>query len=114
MIFRLFLLREKGGLIPKWQRATWRGIVGKLTIRDEVDPVLNRTTRVAQMHDPATGNRLPNVLPLRDVQVVRMTESLMILSGIERLEDVIIDRPFDVAQTWWLEFEDPKNDNEYT
>lgn len=103
MLYRLYLLRDRGGLIPKWQRATHRGVLGQLTLDECRDPVLNRMTRVAELLDPHTGAPLP-VAPLRDVQLIRLTGSLMVLSGTERVEDErIAERTYDVAQTWWLE-----------
>jgi len=42
---------------------------------------------------------------LRDVQLVELTRERLILSGIERYEDITMNRIEDFAQTWvcWLE-----------
>lgn len=104
MHFRLFLLREKGGLIPKWQRATHRGLVGVLRVMEARDDVLNRTTRQADLLDPKTGAPAVGVLTLRDAQLVHWSGGMLVLTGIERLDDVVSSRPYDVAQTWWLEW----------
>lgn len=105
MRFRLFRLREKGGLIPKWQRATHRGELGVLRVAEVRDDVLNRATRQADLLDAVTGKVVSGVLPLRDVQLVHWSAGTVILSGIERDEDVLLSRPFDYAQSWWLELE---------
>lgn len=105
MRFRLFRLREKGGLIPKWQRATHRGELGVLRVSDVRDDVLNRATRQADLLDVMTGAPVPGVLPLRDVQLVHWSGGTLVLNGIERDDDVLLSRPVDYAQSWWLEFE---------
>lgn len=99
----LYFIRERGGVIPKWQRATHRAIHGELSIIERRDDVLNRASRVAEIHDINTGTVLETVPPLFDAQVVHLSKSLMIISGIERIPDVFINRVYDFAQTWWLE-----------
>ncbi|MBD9363799.1 hypothetical protein EBB_25560 [Methylomonas sp. EbB] len=44
---------------------------------------------------------------LRDAQLVELTRERLILSGIERQEDLVINKIEDFAQTWvcWLDAE---------
>lgn len=109
MIFKLFLIREKGGVLPKWQRATHHGIRGELSLSEQKDDVFNRVSRVAVMLDEHSQAPIAKVAPLYDAQLVRLTKSLMILSGVERIHDPIINRTYDFAQTWWLEAPDAED-----
>lgn len=105
MLFRLFLMRERGGLTPKWQRATHRGVVGVLRVIEVRDEVLNRATRQADLLDPGTGAPVDGVLSLRDVQLVHWSGGVLVLNGIERVEAPLQGRAFDYAQSWRLELE---------
>jgi len=78
---------------------------GKLHVFEVTDPVLNRVTRTAELLDPSAGAPLPNVLTLRDAQLLHRYVDTLIFSRIERLEDVLAGRPFNDAQTWRLEFQ---------
>lgn len=104
MNYRLFRLRENGAIIPKWQRATHRGILGQLQVAEVFDALLNRWTREARLQ-PANQAGAAEIPVLRDVQLIRLDGALMILSGIERRHEPLVDRYHDLAQTWWLEAE---------
>lgn len=100
---RIFLhrLREKGWPIPKYQFAFKRPLEGELTVFEQGDDVLNRYTRAAKFVPtvPDDGHNL-----LLDAQVVELSQSRLVLSGIERQHDVALNRVVDYAQTWvgWL------------
>lgn len=103
MHVRLHLLRDRGRPIPKWQFATKQPIAVEITLREERDEVLNRFTRVARaLIKP--GHPHQDIPPLRDVQLVELSSSRMVLSGIERGDEALSVRPADCAQTWvcWL------------
>ena len=104
MLIRLHRLRDRGWPIPKYQFAFKKTILGELTVHELFDPVLNRHTRVATLLNPASGAPL-DVPPLRDTQLVGLTREVLSLSGIERLEDPLVLKVEDFAQTWlcWLE-----------
>jgi hypothetical protein len=99
MLIHLHRLRERGWPIPKYQFAFKKSIPGEITVREDRDPILNRHTRIARLHDPVTGKFL-DIPPLLDVQLVGLTREAMSLSGIERVEDELRGRTEDFAQTW--------------
>ena len=104
MLIRLHRLRERGWPIPRYQFAFKKTILGELTVHEVRDPVLNRHTRVATLLDPTTGAPL-DVPQLLDTQLVGLTREVLSLSGIERVEDPLILKVEDFAQTWlcWLD-----------
>lgn len=99
MIVYLHRLRDRGWPIPKYQMAFKNTVEGALTLREERDTVLNRHTRIARLHS-STGATKLDVPPLLDAILVELTAERLVLSGIERHEDVAIARIEDVAQTW--------------
>lgn len=99
MIVYLHRLRERGWPIPKYQFAFKDGIEGKLTLREERDTVLNRHTRIARLQSPSSAIQL-DVPPLLDAILVEVTAERLVLSGIERHEDIAIAKIEDFAQTW--------------
>ena len=110
MLIRLHRLRERGWPIPRYQFAFKKTILGELTVHEVRDPVLNRYTRVARLVAPDTGAHL-DVPPLLDAQLVGLTREVLSLSGIERLEDPLIFKVEDFAQTWlcWLDARDSRS-----
>lgn len=100
MLIRLLRLRERGWPIPKYQFAFKQGIPGELTVHEERDTVLNRYTRIARLSDPVTRSPIPNIPKLLDAQLVGLTREMMSLSGIERIEDPVLQKIEDFAQTW--------------
>lgn len=103
MLVYLHRLRDRGWPVPKWQFATKRPIAGELTLHEERDDLLNRHTRVARLRAP-TGAAALDIPPLLDAQLVELSSSRLILSGIERQEQPLISKVEDFAQTWvcWL------------
>lgn len=102
MLVRIHCLRERGRPLPKHQFAFKEAVAGWLTVHEERDNLLNRHTRVARLRSAENSTEL---LPaLRDAQLIEMTRERLILSGIERQEDVVINKIEDFAQTWvcWL------------
>lgn len=104
MIVFLHRLRERGRPIPKYQFAFKEAIEGVLTVHEERDAVLNRHTRIARLRSPVGANRL-DIPPLLDATLIELTAERLVLSGIERHNDVAIVKIEDFAQTWvcWLE-----------
>jgi hypothetical protein len=91
--------RDKGIVIPGWQRGRLRPFRGLLLITTERIDALNRYAKVARMHmldrhDPAPP-------PLFDVQPVEMAVDFWTYSGFERIDDGI-GIFYDFAQTWVL------------
>lgn len=99
MIVYLHRLRDHGWPIPKYQMAFKDTVEGTLTLHEERDAVLNRHTRIARLRPPAATTKY-EVPPLLDAILVELTAERLVLSGIERHEDVAIARIEDVAQTW--------------
>ena len=87
MIVYLHRLRDRGWPIPKYQMAFKNTVEGALTLREERDTVLNRHTRIARLHS-STGATKLDVPPLLDAILVELTAERLVLSGIERHEDV--------------------------
>ena len=107
MLIRLHRLRERGWPIPKYQFAFKEALLGDLTLREERDGVLNRYTRVAKVR--STGRGSPLLVPrLLDAQLLEVTRERLVISGIERIEELSISKIEDFAQTWvcWLDAAD--------
>ena len=104
MLVRLHRLRERGWPIPKYQFAFKQARLGELTLTEVRDSVLNRYTRMAKLSG-VEGAKPQLAPPLLDAQLIELTQERMILSGIERYEDIVIAKIEDFAQTWvcWLE-----------
>lgn len=103
MLVQIHCLRERGRPLPKHQFAFKEAVTGWLSVHEERDGLLNRHTRVARFRAIESSNEL---LPaLRDAQLIEMTRERLSLSGIERHEDIAINRIEDFAQTWvcWLD-----------
>lgn len=103
MLVRLHRLRERGWPIPRYQFAFKSAVEGELTLHEERDDLLNRYTRIARLRSP-NGYADLGVPPLLDAQLVELTRERLVLSGIERSEDITIQRIEDFAQTWvcWI------------
>lgn len=104
MLVRLHRLRDRGWPIPKYQFAFKEALLGDLTVHEERDEILNRYTRVAKVR--STENGSPLLVPcLLDAQLLEMTRERLVLSGIERIEELSISKIEDFAQTWvcWLD-----------
>lgn len=103
MIVRLHRLRERGWPVPKYQFAFRAPLPGELILFELRDDILNRHTRVARLLTEAGALR-SDIPDLLDAQVLSLTRERMVLSGIERDEDVALNRIVDFAQTWvcWL------------
>lgn len=96
-------MRERGWPVPRYQFAFRKTLLGDLTLHEQRDNVLNRATRVAQLRSLEPGCEL--LVPLLlDAQLVELTSERLILSGIERIEEPLILKIEDFAQTWvcWL------------
>lgn len=96
---KIFLhrLRSRGSPIPKYQFAFKHTIEGALTLHEERDVVLSRTTRIARLDVADAGVDVP---PLMDAVLVELTAERLVLSGIERHKDEVLDKIEDFAQTW--------------
>jgi len=99
MLVKVIRLRDHGWLLPRYQIAFVPRTEANLVLAETKDEVLNRTTRLARLLDPATGRELP-IPPLLDAQLVAVTRDVMTFSGIERLPDKLELRSMDYAQTW--------------
>jgi hypothetical protein len=93
-------LRCKGRRVPKWQLHRAQRFEGQLTITEERDDVLHRTTRVARVIEvePRPINLLP---PLFDATLLWMSNDQMALTGFERVDST--GDYTDYAQTWLCE-----------
>lgn len=89
--------REKGVLIPGWQRGRLKAWRGLLLVKMEHVHELHRVTRVARMFSPTHDRDRPP--PLWDAQPVEMTIDYWTYTGTERVDDGI-GGFVDYAQTW--------------
>jgi hypothetical protein len=100
MKLAVICLREKGRRVPKWQLHRAVRFEGQLTITEEHDKLLHRTTRVARVI--GVERRPVNLLaPLLDATLIWMNNDQMALTGFEREETG--GGPTDYAQTWLCE-----------
>lgn len=99
MIVYLHRLRDHGWPIPKYQFAFKEPVEGELTLHEERDSILNRHARIARLRSLVATVKL-DVPPLLDAQLVELTRERLVLSGIERFEDITISKTQDFAQTW--------------
>jgi hypothetical protein len=104
MVVYLHRLRDHGWPIPKYQFAFKEAVEGELSLHEERDEVLNRQTRIARVRSPVATVKL-EVPPLLDAQLIEVTRERLVLSGIERHEDITIGKVTDFAQTWvcWVD-----------
>jgi len=101
MIFDVLLVRERGYALPRWRSGMHSAIRADLRIADEPDAAWHRSTRVARLYDPATHTPLAHP-PLYDVTLICVASEYLILSGIERIRDDLLDREIAYAQSWML------------
>ena len=100
MQLAVICLRNKGRRIPRWQLHRAQRLIGQLTIVEERDKVLHRTTRVARVI--AFERRAVDLLPpLFDATLIWMNNDQMALTGFER--DDASGGQIDYAQTWLCE-----------
>ena len=93
-------LRCKGRRVPKWQLHRAQRFEGQLTITEERDKLLHRTTRVARIIE--VERRPVDLLrPLFDATLIWMSNDQMALTGFER--DDTSGSHTDYAQTWLCE-----------
>lgn len=93
-------LLDRGMHIPRHRHCMITRKVGDLIIAEVADYVRNRQTRLARLVDDQ--GREP-ILPLHDAQVITIGPAYMVISGIERHEDMLRP-PIEYAQSWWVEF----------
>lgn len=91
--------REKGVLIPGWQRGRLKAFRGLLLVKTEYVHELLRYTRVARIHPATNGGPTPQ--PLWDAQPVENTLDYWTYTGTERVHDGI-NGFIDFAQTWYM------------
>ena len=103
MLYKVTLVRSDGWVLPRFRGCMFSPVRGHLIITEEFDAVQRRTMRVARLHDPDSGQALPDPPALRDVQIVAAQSDYITLSGFERHDDVLSERQRDVAQSWMLE-----------
>jgi hypothetical protein len=93
-------LRSKGRRVPKWLLHRAQRFEGHLTITEETDKDLHRTSRVARIIE--VERRPVEVLPpLFDATLLWMNYDQMAITGFERV-DTTGDFT-DYAQTWLCE-----------
>lgn len=102
MIFDVLPLRERGWTLPRFRSCMLRPVRAQLSVVDEMDPHLNRATRVARLSDPATGEPLASLGELRDAVLVCVRSDYLTISGVERVLDAPGGRVIEYAQTWML------------
>ncbi|MFH0134825.1 hypothetical protein ACGLHS_31745 [Variovorax sp. VaC1] len=91
--------RERGVVIPGWQRGRLRPFRGLLTITTVHIPALHRYLKVGRMHMQERHDKPPP--ELWDIAPIEMHVDWWSYGGIERIEDGI-GGVVDYAQTWVL------------
>lgn len=66
-----------------------------------MDPELRRLTRVARLFDPDSGKELDSPA-LFDAQITVMRKGYMALSGVERINQPLVGKTIEYAQSWVL------------
>ena len=88
-------LRDRGKPTPRWQYGGRMLVQGaRLELGEERDEVLRRTVLVARLYK--RESREQHAPELRDVQLLRVRNDDMVLSGIEVIEDACH------VQSWWV------------
>lgn len=93
-------LFDRGMLMPKHRHGMLKRHVGQLLISEAKDTVRRRRTRLARL---VCERDQDAILPLHDAEVVAIGPGYMVISGLERHED-ILRPPIEYAQSWWVEF----------
>lgn len=95
MLIYLYRLRDAGRPIPRYQFAFKPPAPGELLVLECRDNVLNRATRAAEFRPAGVTEAV-----LLDAQLVELSSSRLVLSGIERHHDELLNRITDYTQTW--------------
>lgn len=90
--------RERGVVIPGWQRGRLKAFRGQLLVRQVYQQHLHRYVLTATMH--MTERNIPPPPPLWDVRVVELDVDHWVLTGFERITDGGTET--DYAQSWVL------------
>ena len=100
LVVEVFLMRQQGWTLPKFRFATGPHIPGVLHVKDEAIPSLNRSARVARLHDVHTGFALDIPRPLIDATLIYQSAEDWVLTGFEQIDDGL--RVLDYAQSWYV------------
>lgn len=93
-------LFDRGMLLPRHRYCMLKRVAGELFITEVPDVIRRRQTRLARL---VGDDGVDGTLPLYDAQVVTLGHSHMVISGLERHEDLL--RPTtEYAQSWWVQF----------
>lgn len=101
MVFEVEFTRQEGWILPRFRACMIRLVRANVQIEDVVDPDLRRLTRVASLFDPDSGERL-DFPSLFDVQITAMKKGFMALSGVERVQQPLVGKTVEYAQSWVL------------
>ncbi|MDL5034324.1 hypothetical protein QRD43_20650 [Pelomonas sp. APW6] len=93
--FWCLLARHAGAPMPRWQQSRAPWVQGLLSVREQHEAALGRSTIVAKMLAEDQSELVP---PLLDARLLLVNHDRMVLTGLER--DVLTRR--EVAQTWLL------------
>jgi hypothetical protein len=97
--FDMIRVRNHGVLVPRHNVGLQRAVRGELHVRDEIRPDLRRHSRTAIFRAEGAGDAL---IQLYDVQLMHVTDEMMVLSGIEADFNQNGSLMADFAQTWVL------------
>lgn len=92
-------VRNHGVLVPRHNVGLQRAVRGELHVRDEIRPDLHRRSRTASFRANGSGDAL---IHMYDVQLMHVTDEMMVLSGIETDFNHNGSLQADYAQTWIL------------
>jgi len=102
MLYLILPLRDKGCALPRWRTCMPSAIRADVLIADETDPAWHRSTRVARLYDPDSRKPLAHPSPLYDVTIISASGDYLVLAGLERTRDDLLDREIAYAQSWLL------------
>ena len=103
MIFKVFLLYDRGWKLPRFRSAFQTPVSGYLRVRPGGSGVETTPGLIAQIIDPATGQPIAGLRQLSSVHLARVEDDYMILEGVELLPDKLNTRMHACIQAWMLE-----------
>ena len=103
MIFKVFLLYDRGWKLPRFRSAFQKPVSGYLRVRPGGSGIETTPSLIAQIIDPATDQPVAGLRQLSRVNLARVEEDYMLIEGIELIPDKLNTRFHACLQAWLLE-----------
>lgn len=101
LLFDLRRVRQQGWVLPRFRSCMLHPVRGILRVSEQRLHDMHRSTRVAELLDPATRQPHPDVPPLIDAVLLAADGAGLTITGVERIREG--ERVIDYAQTWLLD-----------